>query len=59
MMPVMPVGPDRVIDITDVSGSQGALHYGYAMPVMSAGGKFIMDIAEIANGEANRAILYD
>ena len=55
----MPVGPDRVIDITDVSGSQGALHYGYAMPVMSAGGKFIMDIAEIANGEANRAILYD
>ena len=28
---------DRVIDIADVSASQGALHYGYAMPVMPAG----------------------
>ena len=56
MMPVMPVGLDRRIDITDISGSQGALHYGYAMPVMSAGGK---DIAEIANVEVNRRILYD
>ena len=53
-MPVTPVGPDRIIDITDVSGSQGALRYGYAMPIMSAG-----DIAEIANVEANRGILYD
>ena len=59
MMPVMPVGLDRRIDITDISGSQGALHYGYAMPVMSAGGKCITDIAEIANVEANRGILYD
>ena len=33
-MPVMPVGTDRIIDIADVSASQGALHYGYAMPVM-------------------------
>ena len=56
VMPVMPIGPDRIIDITDVSGSQGALHYGYAMPVMSAGGK---DIAEIANVEVSRRILYD
>ena len=26
-MPVMPVGADRTIDITDVSASQGALRY--------------------------------
>ena len=55
-MPVMPVEPHRITDITDVLGSQGALHYGYAMPVMSAGGKCITDIAEIANVEANRGI---
>ena len=37
MMPVMPIEPGRISDITDVSVSQWILHYGYAMPVMSAG----------------------
>ena len=59
VMPVMPVGPDRIIDITDVSGSRGALRYGYAMPVVSAGGECLTDIAESANVEANRGILSD
>ena len=48
-MPVTPVGADCIIDIADVSASQGALRYGYAMPVMPTGGDCIMDIAEIAN----------
>ena len=38
-MPVMPVGTDRIIDIADVSARQGALHSGYAMPIMPAGGE--------------------
>ena len=59
MMPAMLVGPYRIFDITDVSGSQCALHYGYAMPGMSAWGECITDITEIANVEANRGILYD
>ena len=56
---VYAVGPDRIFDIADVSESQGAPHYGYAMPVLSAGGECITDIAEIANVEASRGILYD
>ena len=48
-MPVTLVGGDRITDIANVSASQGALHYGYAMPVMPARGDCVMDIAEIAN----------
>ena len=44
-MLVVPVGTDRIIDIAYISPSQGALHYGYAMPVMPAGRDCIMDIA--------------
>ena len=36
---------NRIIDIADISASQGALHYEYAMPVTPAGGDRIMDIA--------------